>query len=105
MPDDGAEDVRFFADLIRAGGCDADALCVDHFPHHATGAVGVANEYLGLRQREIGEYAGLVNFARGNLLQAAEGLSREWMGLSPAVAQTSEDRPSAKGAARARDRQ
>ena len=40
MPKNVAEDRTFVADLVGGGGGHADRLCVDHFAHHTTGAVG-----------------------------------------------------------------
>ena len=39
MPKHKAENRALITDLIGRGGSDADRLRVDHFPHHATGAV------------------------------------------------------------------
>ena len=69
MPEDRLEDVGFAAKLMRCRGGDADTLCVDHFAHDAAGAVGRANEHLGLA---LGKLSELVNAVGNNSLQAAE---------------------------------
>src|SRR5262249_8367253 len=58
VPDHGLEDVRLLADLMGPGGRDADALGVDHFPHHPAGAVRGADECLGLALGEVGHRPG-----------------------------------------------
>ena len=52
VPYDGLENVRLLAELMRGGGSHANALGVDHLAHDAAGAVGGANQYLGLVDRQ-----------------------------------------------------
>ena len=59
VPDDRLEDVGLLAELMRGGRGHADALGVDHLAHDAAGAVGGADQHLGLSEVEVAERAAL----------------------------------------------
>ena len=75
MPDHGLEDIRLLADLVRAGGRNANALGVDHFAHDAARAVRGADECLRLYFGQVRHRTGAmrcIDLRRRDLLQTAE---------------------------------
>ena len=44
VPEDKSEDNPFVAHLFGRGCGNRNGLCIHHFPHHATGAVGRTHE-------------------------------------------------------------
>src|SRR6516164_10782107 len=55
VPQDRLEDVCLSANLVCRCRGDDDALGIDHLPHDSTGAVGRADQHLGLVQTEMTE--------------------------------------------------
>ena len=80
---------------LRAGRRHADALGVDHLAHHAAGAVGGADQHLGLFERQVAHRAGTVvvpDLRGGDLLQAAEQGVAAGVGAGQEDAQPAEHR-------------